>query len=74
MSVPQNKCGFTISDKENKTMPKNPSIHCDVASCKYNLASEHYCSLESIKVGTHEANPTVPECVDCESFEKKCCG
>lgn len=55
-------------------MTKNPCIHCDVASCKYNLATEHYCTLESIKVGTHEANPTVPECVDCESFVKKCCG
>ncbi len=52
-------------------MTKNPSIHCDVSSCKYNLTGEHYCSLESIKIGTHEPNPSVCECVDCESFVKK---
>ena len=54
-------------------MTTNPSIHCDVSSCKYNLNNEHYCSLESIKVGTHEADPKVPQCVDCESFVKKTC-
>ncbi|MDE7295368.1 MAG: DUF1540 domain-containing protein [Oscillospiraceae bacterium] len=53
-------------------MSKNSSIKCDVTSCKHNLCSEHYCSLDCIKVGTHEANPTVPECTDCLSFEKKC--
>lgn len=57
-------------------MSKNSAIKCDVTSCKYNLNAEHYCSLESIKVGTHEANPTVPECTDCMSFVCKpyCCG
>ncbi|MDE6133432.1 MAG: DUF1540 domain-containing protein [Oscillospiraceae bacterium] len=54
-------------------MMKNPSIKCDVASCKHNMDSEHYCTLNCIKVGTHEANPTVPECTDCLSFEKKSC-
>lgn len=52
-------------------MTKNPSIMCDVTACKYNMNTEHYCSLSSIKVGTHEANPTVCECTDCRSFEKK---
>lgn len=52
-------------------MPKNCSIQCDVTGCKYNLDSEHYCTLDAIKVGTHEANPTVPECTDCMSFSKK---
>ena len=50
---------------------KNPSIKCDVVSCKHNMDSEHYCTLDCISVGTHEANPTVPECTDCLSFEKK---
>ena len=50
-------------------MSKNSAIKCDVTSCKYNLNAEHYCSLESIKVGTHE-------CTDCMSFVCKpsCCG
>lgn len=52
-------------------MDKNPSIHCDVRSCKYNMESDQYCTLNSIKVGTHEPHPTVPQCVDCESFEKR---
>ena len=31
--------------------------------------SENYCSLKAIRVGTHEANPTMIECTDCQSFE-----
>ena len=49
-------------------MSRNDSIRCDVTNCKYNMDNEHYCSLDSIKVGTHETNPTVPECTDCMSF------
>lgn len=49
-------------------MSKNSSIRCDVTSCKYNMETEHYCTLDSIRVGTHESNPTVPECTDCMSF------
>ena len=52
-------------------MTKNNSIQCDVTNCKYNLGSEHYCTLNTIKVGTHESNPTVPECTDCMSFAQK---
>ena len=33
--------------------------------------SADYCSLSSIQVGTHEANPTMVECTDCNSFELK---
>lgn len=61
-----------INISEDTEMTKNSSIKCDVTSCKYNLENEHYCSLESIKIGTHEANPTVPECTDCMSFVCKC--
>ena len=58
---------------ENKM--KNPSIHCTVTQCQHNLGTEQYCGLNSISVGTHESNPTVPECTDCESFVKRsdCC-
>jgi len=60
-------------NSEEKKMTKNSAIKCDVSSCKYNLANEHYCTLDTIKVGTHEANPTVPECTDCMSFVCKNC-
>lgn len=49
----------------------NPSIKCSVQQCKYHAGSEEYCALNSIKVGTHEANPTMNQCTDCESFEVK---
>lgn len=52
-------------------MSKNPSIGCTVEQCKYHCCSEDYCTLEQIMVGTHEADPKVPECTDCKSFEKK---
>lgn len=52
---------------------KNPSIMCSVQQCKYHSGSEDYCTLNSINVGTHESDPTVPECTDCNSFEKKGC-
>jgi hypothetical protein len=47
----------------------NRSIECSVEQCKYHCKSDDYCSLDSIMVGTHESNPTVPECTDCRSFE-----
>ncbi len=52
-------------------MDKNPSIKCTVEQCKYNNCSESYCTLDSIKVGTHEPNPKVIECTDCQSFVAK---
>lgn len=50
---------------------KNDCIRCSVSQCRYNLVSEDYCGLNSIHVGTHEADPTVPSCVDCNSFVKR---
>ena len=50
-------------------MPKNPSIKCSVQECKYNDSEERYCTLSNIQVRTHESNPKVPECTDCQSFE-----
>lgn len=52
-------------------MNKNSSIQCTVKQCKYHTGSENYCSLNAIKVGTHEPNPTKVECTDCNSFELK---
>ena len=46
----------------------NRSIACTVTQCKYHCDTENYCSLEKVVIGTHEKNPTVVQCVDCESF------
>ncbi|SCJ97681.1 Domain of Uncharacterised Function (DUF1540) [uncultured Clostridium sp.] len=52
-------------------MNKNESIKCSVQQCKHHADSVDYCTLNAIQVGTHEANPTVPECTDCKSFVLK---
>ena len=49
----------------------NHSIGCTVDQCKHHCSTEPYCSLNKITVGTHETNPTMVECTDCQSFEKK---
>ena len=49
----------------------NKSIGCSVQQCAYHCTNEPYCSLDKIQVGTHEANPTKSQCVDCESFKLK---
>lgn len=49
----------------------NHCIRCTVDSCAYHCNDENYCTLETITVGTHEANPTECKCTDCESFMKK---
>ena len=55
-----------------ETKKKNSNIHCSVTQCKHNMVSENYCGLDCICVGTHESNPTVPECTNCDSFVKRC--
>ncbi len=49
----------------------NESIKCTVQQCAYHCNDKNYCSLESIQVGTHEMNPTMVQCTDCESFKAK---
>lgn len=49
----------------------NKSIHCTVTNCKNHCGAESYCTLGTVQIGTHEANPTKTECVDCNSFEMK---
>ena len=49
----------------------NKSIECSVQQCAYHCTEGNYCALNTIKVGTHETNPTTTECVDCQSFEKR---
>lgn len=50
---------------------KNESIKCSVSQCKHNMVTEDYCCLDCISVGTHEDDPEVPECTDCNSFCKR---
>lgn len=54
-------------------MKKNPNIKCTVSQCSHNMVTDSYCTLDCISVGTHEANPTMPECTDCNSFVKRTC-
>ena len=49
----------------------NTSIKCTVTNCAHHCASENYCALNTIQVGTHEANPTESKCTDCQSFKLK---
>lgn len=49
----------------------NRAIHCTVAQCKHHCEGENYCSLDAITVGTHEVDPTVKQCTDCMSFDRK---
>lgn len=49
----------------------NQSIKCTVANCRNHCASENYCTLSCITIGTHEMNPTMDQCTDCQSFVLK---
>ncbi len=49
----------------------NKSIECTVVSCDNHCATENYCSLDKVRIGTHECNPTMDQCTDCLSFVKK---
>jgi len=49
----------------------NKAIACTVTSCRNHCNTADYCSLDRIQVGTHEPNPTVNQCTDCQSFELK---
>lgn len=49
----------------------NTSIKCTVENCAHHCQGSQYCGLDSIQVGTHEANPTKVECTDCESFRMR---
>ena len=46
----------------------NQSIHCCVKSCAHHCGSSNFCMLESIYVGTHETDPKMTQCTDCQSF------
>ncbi len=56
---------------ECKANHANKSIECSVKECMHHCADCNYCSLNTIKVGSHETNPTMYQCTDCNSFELK---
>lgn len=49
----------------------NKSIECSVTSCNYHCGTQDFCSLDKIRVGTHETDPKMKQCTDCQSFQKK---
>ena len=49
----------------------NKCIECTVQQCAYHCDSENYCSLDKVRIITHESNPTEIACTDCGSFRKK---
>ncbi|MDR0919700.1 MAG: DUF1540 domain-containing protein [Oscillospiraceae bacterium] len=48
----------------------NTNVNCTVGQCQYHSVG-NFCSLDSISIGTHESDPSQPECVDCNSFRKQ---
>ncbi|HEY5586898.1 MAG TPA: DUF1540 domain-containing protein [Ruminiclostridium sp.] len=55
----------------NMNTDKNTCIQCTISKCANHSKSEEYCALNQIQVGTHESDPTVVQCTDCQSFVKK---
>jgi len=49
----------------------NRAIECTVKQCAYHCDNKDYCALDTIKVGTHETNPTMDQCTDCMSFKRQ---
>lgn len=49
----------------------NHCIKCTVQQCVHHCTDQNYCALECITIGTHEANPTMDQCTDCKSFQRK---
>lgn len=49
----------------------NKAIGCTITNCTHHFQKQDFCTLPEIMVGTHEADPTVIECTDCESFVLK---
>ena len=41
------------------------------SSAQTNPTASCYCALDSITVGTHEANPTMDQCTDCKVLPAK---
>lgn len=52
----------------------NQSINCTVNNCAHHCQDSNYCGLTSIRVGTHETNPTEIKCTDCPELRAEVSG
>lgn len=50
------------------TKKPNRSIECSVQQCINHCENVNYCALDTVRIGTHEKNPTMEQCTDCKSF------
>ena len=48
----------------------NSSINCTVTNYAHHSKDLINCGLSSIQVGTHESNPSLDQCTDCQSYQK----
>ena len=55
----------------NSNNTANHSIGCTVTKCKYHCNEANYCTLDQVLIGTHESDPKMTQCVDCESYVPK---
>ena len=55
----------------NDNCNANHCIECTVQQCAFHCNNQNYCSLDCVKIGTHELNPTMDHCTDCKSFKLK---
>ena len=53
----------------SKNIGKNRSIQCNVTSCQNHCGRESFCSLDKVVIGTHETDPAMNQCTDCQSFK-----
>lgn len=61
------KCGCT---NDGCQCTPNSAINCTVTSCAHHCQDVNRCGLNSIQVGTHEQNPSMDQCTDCQSYQK----
>lgn len=67
----EDECMMKDSTNSGCACTPNQSIKCTVSNCAHHCKDQNYCGLNTITVGTHEANPTQKECTDCQSFQMK---
>ena len=49
----------------------NRSIECTVQQCANHCQNANYCSLNCVRIGTHENSPSMDQCTDCKSFMRR---
>ena len=49
----------------------NKCIACTVQECRHHGGCENFCTLDRVQIGTHEGNPSMDQCTDCKSFDRR---